>query len=125
MYPAAGTFSVPGYQGIVIHDVTAAGGVEWSTWDLTWIDDDTPWVAYKGLWGPNIQLYNSYVRGLPTMKNGPSGPAFKPPGSRAGSTIRSCFTQSPAIPTPRMSSRSKIRHWITAPFRTANIDCAT
>jgi hypothetical protein len=77
MYPAAGTFPVPGYQGIVIHDVTADGGVEWSTWDLTWIDDETPWVAYKGLWGPNIQLYNSYVRGLPTMKNGPSGPAFK------------------------------------------------
>jgi hypothetical protein len=77
MYPAAGTFPVPGFQGIVIHDVTADGGVEWSTWDLTWIDDDTPWVGYKGLWGPNIQLYNSYVRGLPTMKNGPSGPAFK------------------------------------------------
>lgn len=77
MYPAADTFPVPGYQGIVIHDYTADGGVEWSTWDLTWIDDDTPWVAYKGLWGPNIQLYNSYVRGLPTMKNGPSGPAFK------------------------------------------------
>jgi hypothetical protein len=77
MYPAAGTFPVPGYQGIVIHDYTADGGVEWSTWDLTWIDDETPWVGYKGLWGPNIQLYNSYVRGLPTMKNGPSGPAFK------------------------------------------------
>jgi hypothetical protein len=55
--------------------------VAWPTWKyLLLIDDSLASVRYKGWWGANIKVFNAYAgraAGLPTMKNGPSGPAYK------------------------------------------------
>lgn len=80
MYASAGQFSVPGVQGRLVHDYTGDGAA-WPTWrTLEMVDEKTHWISYKGLWGANIKILNSYVdriADLPTMKNGPNGPALK------------------------------------------------
>jgi hypothetical protein len=83
-YEKPGDVPVPGIQGLVARDYTG-NGAEWPTWRyLEPIDEKTPWIHYKGLWGANIKVLNSYLDRIPgadsvllTMKNGPNGPAYK------------------------------------------------